>query len=455
MSLTQARELRERRKKLCEDANAVLGSTEGTKQERNAKFDQMMKDADELKADIDRIERAEAALTEMRTGAPPNPQPGAGQGDDAEARRKNYAAAFRSYLLFGSKEEGGVVGRMPEEHRKLLLKPRSQGGGLVSTEYRDMGTGGGNALQGTGGGYFVPVGFVDEVESALKYYGPMLTGDGSGRDGLPTIMPTATGQPLPHPTDNDTAVTGEQIDENAQVNTNDVTISNVVFGAYKYSTKMVKVSIELLQDSAFDIEAYLKEKFAIRLGRILNTKFTTGSGTNTPQGIMVGATLGATAVGSSGNTGGAETGATSIGSDDMTALEHAVDILYRRGAKYMMNDTTVALLKKVKDKYGRPLWMPGVAVNAPDTINGYSYLANNDMDQVQLTPNSPPITAKSIVFGQLSKYTIRRVKELAVLRLEERFADFGQIAFVGFARYDGRLLDAGTHPVKYLQQLAE
>lgn len=59
---------------------------------------------------------------------------------------------------------------------------------------------------------------------------------------------------------------------------------------------------------------------------------------------------------------------------------------------------------------------------------------------------------KTVAFGALDKYLIRRVKELAVLRLVERFADYGQVAFLGFARYDGNLLDAGTHPVKYIVQ---
>jgi HK97 family phage major capsid protein len=94
------------------------------------------------------------------------------------------------------------------------------------------------------------------------------------------------------------------------------------------------------------------------------------------------------------------------------------------------------------------LWLPGIAVAAPDTILGYKYSINNDMDTLAQT--SPVSDRKTVAFGDLSKYVIRHVKELAVIRLVERFADYGQVAFLGFARYDGALLDAGTHPVKYL-----
>ena len=117
----------------------------------------------------------------------------------------------------------------------------------------------------------------------------------------------------------------------------------------------------------------------------------------------------------------------------------------------MFHDSTLASLKKIKDKYGRPLWMPSVSAGAPDTINGYGYMINNDMATLQTQVGSPPVTNKVALFGAIDKFTIRRVKEMSILRLTERFADFGQIAFIAFCRYDAALLDAGTHPIKYLQ----
>lgn len=450
--LSKSRELREKRAKVVADAQALI-PLDGQKltAESRQKFDALMSEADELKVQIDDLERgqraSDAATDLARTGNPPEAQPGAAtetrnndpdvhqqlvrryieRGEDALSaserplmasfieRDRKHRTAFRDYLRNGLND-------MKAENRAVLQ------------EFRDMGVGTGNL-----GGFFVPQGFVYDIEMALKYFGNML--------GVSTILETATGNPLPYPTDNDTTNTGELVGEGVQVTNADVSIGHIVFGAFKFSTKLVKVSLELLQDSAFDMEAYLKQKFAIRLGRILNTKFTVGVGTTEPFGIITAATAGPTAVGSSGNTGGSETGGTSIGYIDLVELEHSVDPLYRRGAKFMMHDNTLRKIKEVLDKYGRPIWVPGVASNAPDTILGYEYSINNDMATIALN-------AKTVAFGPLDKYLIRRVKELAVLRLVERFADYGQVAFIGFARYDGNLLDAGTHPVKYLVQAA-
>jgi HK97 family phage major capsid protein len=427
MSLTKSRELREKRAKLVADARALYDKSERTKED-NERFDTMMADADQMKVEIDREERVAAAELELRsTAAPPSDRPGDAQRILADAdKQKRYREVWKRAMSFDGPREYGFRGISAEDR-------------AVLAEFRDMGTGGGNALQGSGGGYFVPVGFVDEVESAMKWYGDMLRSS--------KIIRTDSGQPLPFPTDNDTGTVGELVAEAAQVSTADVTLGNLTLNAYKYSTKMVKVSIELLQDSAFDLDSYLKEKFSERLGRILNTHFTTGTGSSQPHGIIPVATAGPTATGAATNDGGTETGGTSIGSDDLIELEHSIDKAYRRGSAFMANDATIKSIKKLKDKYGRPLWLPGLASGSPDTILEYPYFTNNDMATIALN-------AKTVLFGRLDKYLVRQVKDLSVLRLVERFADFGQVAFIGFARYDGNLLDAGTHPVKYLVQAA-
>lgn len=426
MSFSKAKELQEKRQKLAADAQEILKKENRTAEDR-AKFDALMAESDVLKGDIDRIQRAEAAEAEFAsTEQRREVQPGSEREMTIEQRKKAEDTAFRRYLL------GGDSALRAED--RAVMKPFSPS---THPELRDMGTGGGNALSGTGGGYFVPVGFIDKVESAMKWYGGMIE--------VATILDTATGQPLPYPTDNDTASVAELLSEGTQVNTQDVTIGNVVLNAFRYDTKMVKVSIELLQDSAFSIEPWLTEKFGIRLGRQTNADFTTGAGTTLPKGIVVAATQGAVAIGAATNTGGSDSATNTIGSTDLFELEHSVDKAYRRNAKYMMHDTTLKTIKEVLDKYGRPLWKPGLNAADPDTINGYSYVINNDMAV-------PGAGNKTILFGALDKYLIRRVKELSVLRLVERFADYGQVAFIGFARYDGNLIDAGTHPVKYLIQ---
>ena len=140
-------------------------------------------------------------------------------------------------------------------------------------------------------------------------------------------------------------------------------------------------------------------------------------------GIITAATAsGVTMIGDDNATTPAPT--VEVGYLDLLALEHSVDKAYRRGAKWMMHDSTLRFIKGLKDKYGHPLWLPGVAVNAPDTILGYPYSINNDMATLAAS-------GKTVAFGALDKYVIRRVKELAVLRLVERFADYGQVAFLG------------------------
>ncbi len=457
----KARELREKRAQLWTEAQEILKKDKMTAEDRQ-KFDAIMADVDAFKADIDRLEKSEAVDQDLRgTERPPEERINPNQGD-----RKASVAEFRNALRVHGKR---ALEHMSVESRTVVMEMRRQffdnvlkdylahGEAGMSAdnrailrgdnpEFRDMGVG-----VNTLGGFFVPQGFVYDVEEALKYYGDMLN--------VAEIMDTATGQPLPYPTDNDTTVAGEMIGEGQQVSAQDVVIGHITFGAYKFSTKMIKVSLELLQDSAFDLDSYLKKKMATRLGRILNTKFTVGAGTTEPNGIITAmvANNGAPAVGFTGtgipviaqgsnaNDGSGSTGTNSIGYADLVNLEHSVDPLYRRGAKFMFHDSTLRFIKTLLDKFGRPLWVPGVTSNAPDTILDYEFSINNDMDQIAASKNT-------VAFGQLNKYLIRRVKELAVMRLSERFADYGQVAFLGFARYDGNLLDAGTRPVNYLQQ---
>ena len=416
---SRIRDLREKRAAIHEQAKELLKKGKLTSEDREH-FQRMMDQMDVLKVEIELAE----------TKRPPEAQvSGFDEGVDSSQERR----AFDTFLRSGA-------AALSSQQRTVLR------------EVRDMGVGGGSPV-GSLGGFFVPQGFVYDVETALKYYGNML--------GVAKILDTATGQPLPYPTSNDTTVTGELVGEASSVTSADVNVGHIMFGAFKFSTKMVKCSLELLQDSAFNIEAFLKERFAIRLGRVLNQKFTTGQGTTEPTGIITsilaslpspqlasaGVVVGTPliAAGSAANTGGSETGATSIGSQDLVNLEHTVDSLYRPRASYMMHDSTLRVIKTLLDRYGRPLWQPGIASGEPDRINGYAYSINNDMDAIAASK-------VTVLFGPMEKYLIRRVKELAVLRLEERFAEYGQVAFLGFARYDGNLLDAGTHPMSYLIQ---
>jgi HK97 family phage major capsid protein len=380
-------ELREKRAALAVEAQKFV--------EDGVKFDSMMAEVDGMLATIERQERAEKMDAELRgTTRPPLEQPGvdAAAATQNEQRIAGHKAAWRKYCVDGlSKAEIRTYSPMSD---------------------------------GVQGAFLVPTGFQYELEQALKAYGGMRQ--------VARLLPTATGNALPWPTSNDTGVSGEQVGENTAVTFANPGISNITLNAWKYSTKMVQVSVELLQDSAFDLDSYLREIFATRLGRITNNHFTVGVGTTQPKGIAVAATAGPTAE-----------AAGVVSYNDLVNLEHSVDPAYRPGAKFMFADSTLKTIKKLKDAQGHPLWVAGVGSNAPDKILGYEYQINQDMPVIGTGNNQ-------MLFGAFNKYIIRSVKDLYVLRLDERFAELGQVAFIGFARYDGNLIDAGTHPVAAL-----
>jgi len=358
----------------------------------------------------------------------------------AEESERRWDPKFVGDSLAGPVPESRTVRPVDDpEYRQNFLTYLRTGIRTGLSERRDVSPGMavGSPTASIPTSVLVPQGFVYDIEVALKYYGPMLA--------VSKILNTDTGQPLPYPTVNDVTVEAELVGEGAETIQADVTPSNIIFGAWKLSTKIVKVSLELLQDSAFDLESFLKEQFAIRLGRKLNTLFTTGDGEEKPTGFLTAATASDQTVTGDDNSESPDP-TTEIGYLDLVGLEHSVDRVYRKGAIYQAHDSTVKFLQQLKDKYGRPLFtQPNQG--EPLVVNGYPLLANNDMDTLA---NSPATERKTLAFGNFEKYLIRRVKELTVLRLSERYAEYGQVGFIGFARYDGNLLDAGTHPIKYL-----
>ncbi len=427
------RAIRSERSDVLKEARALTAKGNLTPAEQR-QFDGLMREAEDLRVEYEALENR--MMGEFRGGQPD------GGGRQQTTRDKDHAEAFRSYLRFGKNE-------MPQEHRQFL-----DGNFRAALEARDMTTGGGNALQGIGGGYLVPVGFSDQIETALKFSGNLMK--------YCTIMPTETGAPLPWPTADDTQQQAEIIGESQQVSTQDVSLSNVIFGAYKYSSKMVKVSLELAQDSAFPIEDWLIGVLGTRFARKLNTDFTVGTGINQPKGLVTAALAAGNivnAVGCAANTGSIE-GANSIGSNDLFSLVHAVDPLYREdpSCRFMMHDQTRKALSQILDKYGRPLWPLSLVEGAPDHICGYPVALNNAMDQLQPAPSSPPVAKYTVAFGPMKKYLFRRVKDMSLLVLRERFADFGQIAYIAYMRADGNLLSAAQEsaqcPIALLKNLA-
>lgn len=324
--------------------------------------------------------------------------------DDAEQRAQEERKIFRKYLQRGFTS-------LNSEEREFL-------------EQRAMTT-----QNGESGGYLIPQGFAQELDVALKAWGGILS--------AANVITTATGNTIPYPTINDTNNKGARLGENTSAgDSKEPSVGSVSVEAHTYSSKPVLVPNQLLQDSAFDLEAYLKSMLVERIGRIANEEFTTGTGTNMPKGIVTASVQ-----------GGDTAAATAITFDNLIDLFHSVDPEYRKGGVWMFNDSTLKALRKLKDSEGRPIWQEGFKDGEPGTILGKPYIINQDMADIGAN-------AKSVVFGDLKKYLVREVENASILRLAERYAENNQTGFIMFKRLDGKLIDAGTKPIKHLLHAA-
>lgn len=347
----------------------------------------------ERQAKLDKIDRSQIVTT---SGGPED------RGGDAEAEKnRRYAEAFTVYMRSG-------MDRLSNEQRLLLADA------FMST--RDMGTG-----TDTAGGYLVPEEYRAVITETMKAYGGLL--------GLANVITTSTGADLPWPTNDDTGNEGEFLGENTQATALDLSVGERKLKAFTVSSKTVRLALQLLQDSAFNLDQWVPKKLGERMGRRSARAFTTGTGVDQPEGITTNVT-----VGKQGTTGQT----TSIIYDDLVDLEHSVDSAYRMNARYLMNDSMLKVIRKLKDGQSRPLWVPIPAPGFPATINGFEYSLDNSMP-------APAASAKTIVFGDLKAgYIIRQVQQVQMMRLTERYADYLQVGFLGFSRLDGMVDDAAA-----------
>jgi HK97 family phage major capsid protein len=414
--------LREKRKKLAEDANAILakavGESRAATPEELEQVDKIHADVDALKKTIDAAERMD---DEERSFVPDSQRTSLTTGSPEEQAVRDRA--FRRWSL------GGPSALTSEELRALNPQPSGNGTEItlrfLSRDEREQVEKRAQTITTTAGGYIIAPEFSYRLEKSMLFFGGMLQ--------EADVFETATGAQMTWPTYDDTSNVGAILAINTGVSNQDVAFGQVVFDAYKYSSKQVLVPVELMQDSAFDVNALVADVLGERLGRILNTHFTTGDGSSKPNGVITAAGTGKT--GATGQT-------TSVTFDDIVDLVYSLDKAYRIGAKFMMNDSTIKALRKLKDGNGLPIWQAGSATSGePDSLLGYPVVANNDVAAMATS-------AKSIAFGNLKKYKVRRVKDITLLRLNERYADAHQVGFLAFCRFDGDLLDAGTDPVK-------
>src|SRR6266481_3282555 len=384
-----------------------------------------------LEAQVRAIESTETLTEEMRTVVPPpQAQPGAETlGNRQQATTPEELSKRIRERLESSEYRGAFMewARRGDTRTSRTNMDILEGINQEVRTYSGLAT----STSGDAAGYTIPITLQRELEKKMKAYGRM-------RENCRTIT-TSTGNTLDWPTMDDTGNSGEFVAEANAVSQLNPTFGQIQFTANLARSKQVLLSIQLLQDSAFDLEAELTEAFAIRLGRILNNKYTLGNGSGVPTGLIYSIQQDAVpnfvdAVGSNSNDGiTGNTEANSVGSDDLDNLISAVDPSYRVNAKFMMNWKTIDFLRKLKDKYGRPLWVASLAVGEPDRIFGYAFDWNADMDTVGAGKYP-------ILFGDFQKHLIRDVGGITVVRFNELYMEKHQVGFTAFLRTDSHRL---------------
>lgn len=209
--------------------------------------------------------------------------------------------------------------------------------------------------------------------------------------------------------------------EGQEIPTSDDSFGQVILGAYKLGT-MIKVSHELLADSAFPLDSFLAEDFGRRIGDLEEEAFISGNGTGKPTGFLTTATVGKTT-----------SAATAISFDDVIDLYHSLKSPYRKKGVFIANDQTVSAMRKLKDSNGRYLWQPALTAGDPDTILGRPVYVSAYMPQIAAE-------AKALAFGDFSYYWIGDRQGRTFQRLDELFAGTDQVGFKATQRVDGKLV---------------
>jgi len=409
--------LRERMAVLATEARAELdkitATTEpGVAKEIEARFDTIMGDHDKIKAQVERELRLAAAQKAGEAGDPRRPNQNDGE-DRGAAHDTPIAPEYRTVF---AKAICGQMETLSTEERSVLHKGmaefRAQTGGTT-----------------TAGGFTVPTTLADFIVRSMLAWGPMYDED------ICTEIKTASGNSMKIPTVNDTTVTAEAHTEGAALTDDggkDVTFGQKALDAYAFDTEFVRWSWELDMDSIFSMEQLLGSLLGERLGRIANLQLTTGTGSSAPNGIVTASTLGKTVAATA-----------AITADEIIEFVHSVNPAYRQSpkARVMFNDSTLLALRKLKDGQGNYL-----ITEAPDGSGRLRVGSVSVPYSINQAMDSLAAAKKVMVFGDFSKYYVRKVGAPIVGVLKERF--WPDMGIAGLIRLDGELGD--TAAVKHL-----
>lgn len=415
MNLT---EMQEKRGRLVTQAREALdeiknNTDEARSAELEARHDAIMADFDKIEKDIAREERLAKIERENEERAARN-RPNMGEGEAAgtdDVKTPEYREAFIELARAGFDPQG-----ISAEARAVIKA------GVAKIEGRAQSTTAG------AGGYTVPTELAAVVDKTMKAWGPMYDED------ICTVINTAGGNPLDFPKTDDTAVAVAQHTEAGAMTDDggvDAVFTKLTLGAFAYDTEWVQISMEIMQDSAINIEQFIGELLGERLARRVNSELTVGDGTGDPLGIVAASSAGKTSAST-----------TAFIADELIDLLHSVDPAYRASpkARWQFNDTTLAAIRKLKDGNGQYIWSMGdIRVGEPGRLLGYNYSVN------QALVNAATGT-KPIIFGDHSKYLVRKVGAPVIGVRREYY--WPNIGLAGIVRLDGDLLQTGA--VKHL-----
>lgn len=373
-------ELREKRNKAWEAAKAFLESHRTEKgtltAEDDATYTQMEQEINDLGKEIARLERQEALEAELKrpVNQPLTTKPGSGRGEEPK------------------------TGRASDEYRKAMLDAFRSNFKRVS-----------NVLQegvDADGGYLVPEEYdrrlIDTLseENIMRRLATIITTSGEHKINIAATKPAAS-----------------WIEEGGALTFGDATFSQILLDAHKLHVA-IKVTEELLYDNAFNLEGYILDQFGKALANAEEDAFLNGDGTGKPLGLFA-ATGGGTVAG---------TLTAAIKSDDMLDLVYALKRPYRKTASFIMNDKTLASLRKLKDNNGAYIWQPSYQAGEPDRVLGYA---------VHTSAYAPE---DAIAFGDYKYYNIGDRGTRSFAELRELFAGNGMIGYVAKERVDGKLI---------------
>lgn len=347
--------------------------------EDNATYSRMEQEIEDLTAAIDREQRAEAREAELSRAVN---QPLTGRPiQKVEEKTGRASNAYRED--FGAHLRG----------RRLVHNVLSEG---VQAD----------------GGYLVPEEFERQIVTGLDEANVVRS--------LAKVITTNAERKIPVAAAHSAA---QWTAENAAYTESNPIFDQKTIDAFKL-TDLVKVSIELLQDSAFDLESYIAGEFARAFGIAEEQAFCVGTGTNQPAGIFTanGGTVGVNAA-----------AAAAITADELISLVYALKSPYRRNARFLMNDATISAIRKLKDNNGAYLWQPSLQAGQPDRLLGY---------ELHTSPYVPTMAAGAltVAFGDFKNYWIADRAGRTVQRLNELYSTNGQVGFVATERVDGKVI---------------